>query len=140
MNLDRRDWVRMTLGTLGAAAAGARWTQAAGAVSSPGAVGTSPIDPGHLTQLTFGSYSHWLQPWRGYLETIPAHQFLEGLGIVLNTHRGEDVNQILQMCARHGIKHVRIEIGWGNLDYRDESKIKNRKDLAVRLQACRTHG
>lgn len=111
-----------------------------GAPGNPVTVGSTPIDPGHLTQMAFGSYSHWLQPWRGYLETIPASQFLNGLGIVLNTHRGEDVNQILQMCARHGIKHVRIEIGWGNVDYRDESKIKNSKDLTVRLQACRAHG
>ncbi|WP_265592832.1 hypothetical protein [Verrucomicrobium sp. BvORR034] len=132
--------MRLTLGAAAATAAGARRMTLMGAPANPVAVGTNPIDPGHLTQVVFGSYSHWLQPWRGYLETIPASQFLNGLGIVLNIHRGEDVNQILQMCARHGIKHVRIEIGWGNLDYRDESKIKNSKDLSVRLQACRTHG
>lgn len=140
MNLERRDWMRLTIGAAISTAAGAGRTMADAATSSPVTVGASPIDPGHLTQVAFGSYSHWLQPWRGYLETIPANQFLNGLGIVLNTHRGEDVNQILQMCSRHGIKHVRIEIGWGNLDYRDEAKIKNSKDLTVRLQACRAHG
>ncbi|WP_038171240.1 hypothetical protein [Verrucomicrobium sp. BvORR106] len=140
MNLERRDWVRLMLGAAAATATGGGRATLMGAAAGQAGVGGHPIDPGHLTQVAFGTYSHWLQPWRGYLETIPAHQFLNGLGIVLNTHRGEDVNQILQMCARHGIKHVRIEIGWGNLDYRDEAKIKNSKDLAIRLQASRAHG
>jgi len=103
-------------------------------------ISNEPIDPGQLTRVTFGSYSHWLQPWRGYLETMPAAQFLDGLGIGLNTHRGEDPEQILRMCAKNGIKHARIEIGWGNLDYDDETKIHNAKDLAARLLACKTFG
>ena len=30
------------------------------------------VDPSHFTSLQFGTQSHWLQPWRSYLETIPA--------------------------------------------------------------------
>jgi hypothetical protein len=99
-----------------------------------------PIDPKQLTRVSFGSYSHWLQPWRGYLETMPAAHFLDGLGIVLNTHRGEDAGQILRMCAKNGIKHARVELGWGNLDYDDETKIHNAKDAAARLLACKAAG
>jgi hypothetical protein len=99
-----------------------------------------PIDPRQQTDVTFGRYSHWLQPWRGYLETMPVTQFLNGLGIGLNTHRGEDAGQILQMCARNGIRNVRIEIGWGNFDYDDETKLHNAPDFAARLLACRANG
>jgi hypothetical protein len=67
-----------------------------------------PIDPAHLTNVAFGSHSHWLQPWRGYLETMPATQFLDGLGIGLNTHRGEDPMQILRMCAASRARCARI--------------------------------
>ena len=99
-----------------------------------------PIDSEHLTRITFGSYSHWLQPWRGYLETMPASHFLDGLGIVLNTHRGEDAQQILRMCADNGIRHARIEIGWGNLDYDDETRLRNANAAVERLLACKSNG
>jgi len=110
------------------------WLRAEGPASD------KPIDPRQLTRVTFGSYSHWLQPWRGYLETMPAGHFLNGLGIVVNTHRGEDVEQILRMCAKNGIQHGRIEIGWGNLSYADESKLNNAKDAVARLRACQAAG
>ncbi len=100
----------------------------------------APIDPGQLTRVAFGSYSHWLQPWRGYLETMPASHYLNGLGIVLNTHRGEDAEQILRMCAKNGIKHVRIEVGWGSVNFDDETKLNSAKDIAARLLACKTAG
>ncbi len=103
-------------------------------------LGNAPIDPGHLTRVSFGSYSHWLQPWRAYLETMPASRFLNGLGIVLNTHRNEDVDQLLRMCTKTGFKHVRIEIGWGHLAFDDESRINNAARITPRLLAARKHG
>jgi len=96
-----------------------------------------PIDPGQLTRVAFGSYSHWLQPWRGYLETTPATRFLDGIGIVLNTHRGEDNEQILRMFAKCGFKHVRVEIPWGAVNFDDETRLNNAADAAARLRACR---
>ncbi len=71
---------------------------------------------------------------------MPATQFLDGLGIGLNTHRGEDAEQILRMCAENGFKHARVEIGWGSLGYDDESKLNNPKDAADRLLACKAAG
>ena len=110
------------------------------AAPAAGPVGDAPIDPRYLTRVSFGSYSHWLQPWRGYLETVPATRFLDGLGVVLNTHRGEDDDQLLRMCARSGFKHVRIEIGWGSLDFDDETRIHNGPQIAARLRAARRNG
>lgn len=99
-----------------------------------------PIEAGQLQRVKFGSYSHWLQPWRGYFETVPATRFLDGLGVVLNTHRGEDVEQILRMCAANGLRQVRLEIGWGSLDFETESKLRNGDEMAKRLRACRAVG
>jgi hypothetical protein len=101
---------------------------------------TQPIDPRQQTDVAFGTYSHWLQPWRGYLETVPAAQFLNGLGIVLNNAEGEDPGLTLQMCAKYGIKQVRLEIGWGSFDYDDEAKLHNAPDITKRLLACKANG
>ncbi len=103
-------------------------------------ISNRPIDPEQLTRVAFGSYSHWLQPWRGYLETMPATQFLGGIGIVLNTHRGEDAEQILRMCAKNGFQHVRVEIPWGQINFDDESKLNNAADATTRLRACKAAG
>ncbi len=112
----------------------------ASAMPAADPLGNAPIDPGYLTRVSFGSYSHWLQPWRGYLETMPATRFLDGLGIVLNTHGAEDDDQLLRMCARNGFQHVRIEIGWGSLDFDDETRINNSLQVAARLRAARRNG
>ena len=42
------------------------------------------------------------------------------------------------MLRKNGIKH-RIEIGWGNLNYADET-ILNNSDAATRLLACKATG
>lgn len=126
--------VRLALSLMTVAVAGVAAEEGASPLSG------APVDPAQLTLVKFGSHSHWLQPWRGYLETMPASHFLDGLGIVLNTHRGEDAAQILRMCASNGIRHARIEIGWGNLDFDDETRLRNAKDAAARLLACRANG
>lgn len=93
-------------------------------------------DPTYFTKIPFGSHSHWLQPWRAYLETAPAHRFLDGVGINLHLH---DANPdlILQMLAKNGVRNGRIEIGWGSINFDDGSKIDNEKRLRATLEACR---
>ena len=109
---------------------GAMWLSVADdATSAP------PIDPRQLTAVTFGSYSHWLQPWRAYLETVPASRFLDGIGIVLNSDP-----VVLPICAKYGIRQARIEIGWGSIDFADETRLDNAVNLSARLKACRDAG
>ena len=43
------------------------------------------------------------------------------------------------MCARNGIKHARIEIGWGSLDYDDEKNIDDERTWRPSL-ACQAVG
>ena len=92
----------------------------------------------NFDNLPFGSHSHWLQPWRGYLETVPAAKFLQGVGIQLDLNDRENPDLVLQMLATQGIQTARIEIGWNNLSYEYETLQNDR--LQAILQACKRWG
>ena len=92
-------------------------------------------DPFFQTDLDFGLYSQWIQPWRGYLETVPSTWFLKGVGVALNGSPNPDL--ICEMLARHGIAITRIEIGWGNVTLSNE--IVDPRPISA-LQACHKWG
>jgi hypothetical protein len=94
------------------------------------------IDPRYLTAVPFGAHSHWMQPWRAYQETIPAQRFLDAQGIVLDGEGSIHFDLVCQMLARHGIRHVRIEVGWNSVDWDRETRLNNVADLRNRLLAC----
>ena len=87
--------------------------------------------PQYLTDIPFGAYSHWIQPWRAYFETVPATRFLNGIGVVdnLNTNDSKTHKDALSALFNAGFRHVRIEIGWGSLTYEDE-KLKSESLVA----------
>ncbi len=59
------------------------------------------IDERHLTALSFGTHSHWLQPWRAYQQTLPAQRFLDAQGVVLDLTSGaESPDLIVTMLAQ----------------------------------------
>jgi hypothetical protein len=91
-------------------------------------------DPLFQTALFFGLHSQWIQPWRGYLETVPASRFLNGTGVVLNS---PNPDLVCQMLSRHGIAITRIEIGWGNVTL--GNAITDPRVIAA-LQACQKWG
>lgn len=99
----------------------------------------SYINSAYLLKVPFGSHSHWIQPWRAYMETVPAKTFLDGIGIVWNVHNSEDPELIAEMLAKHGFKRVRMGIEWGAIDYDDETKIAKRhaSRLEKTLQALK---
>jgi hypothetical protein len=92
-------------------------------------------DPSYLDNLPFGAHSHWLQPWRAYSETVPATTFLKGIGVGLDLHDRENPDLVLQMLATHGIQTARLEIGWNNLSYENETLANDR--LQAILNACK---
>jgi hypothetical protein len=98
------------------------------------------IDPRHLTALPFGTYSHWLQPWRAYQETVPAHAFLNAIGVGLDGDDSHNFDLIVQMLAKYGFRHARIEIGWSSLDFDDRLRPDRREPLRRRLLACQRYG
>ncbi|MCC6176218.1 MAG: hypothetical protein IT305_13005 [Chloroflexi bacterium] len=93
--------------------------------------------PEYFTGLPWGAHSHWIQPWRAYLETVPATTFVDGLGMHLNL-QGEDPDLVMRMLAANGIRRVRIEVGWGKLAY-DESRF-DMPELPAQLAAARRYG
>ncbi|HHP7229384.1 MAG TPA: hypothetical protein ACFCUY_00820 [Xenococcaceae cyanobacterium] len=102
--------------------------------NAAGTLSTPYIDPAKLTNLPFGTHSHWLQPWRAYLETVPATTFLDGTGI--NFGNPENPELVAQMLAKHGIRRSRVHIGWNQFNYDDEKfnpntywNIKSRANL-----------
>lgn len=105
------------------------------ATASTKALSSTYIDRAYLDKLPFGAHSHWLQPWRAYLETVPANQFLQGMGIGLDLKDRENPDLVLQMLATHGIQTARIEIGWNNLSYERETLQNDR--LQAILKACK---
>lgn len=101
---------------------------------------TQYIDSMYLKAIYFDfsgiSYSHWLQPWRGYLETMPAKLYLDGLGV--NLHGVTDNPQLVaQMLSTHGIRHGRLEIPWAIIDYNTGAvRPSAQTGLTTLLQAC----
>jgi hypothetical protein len=96
-------------------------------------------DSTYFTKIAFGEHSHYLQPWRAYLETMPAQRFVNGVGLNLpGNNPNPDV--LMQMLSKCGIKTGRIEIGWGNLDYQTEALPDNNHSLGNLLQACKKWG
>ena len=94
----------------------------------------------HLRALPFGAHSHWLQPWRAYQETLPAQRFLDSQSVVLERPETAAADLLVMMLARHGVRHVRIEIGWGSLNFWNEAQLNDAERLKAVFGACRTHG
>ncbi|MBI2297585.1 MAG: hypothetical protein HYU66_01310 [Armatimonadetes bacterium] len=93
-------------------------------------------DPTYLLNVPFGAHSHWIQPWRAYLETVPAQRFVEAIGVNLNLDR-ENPDLVCRMLGENGVRVARIEVGWAQVDWDDETKLNGADRLRERLLACR---
>lgn len=101
---------------------------------------TTPYtDPAQFTSIPFGSHSHWLQPWRAYMETVPAAKFLNGTGINWNVSNSANPELVARMLSKHGIRRARIEISWSNIDFDNETKLipNNANNFRAQLLALK---
>ncbi|MFB8790587.1 MAG: hypothetical protein U7123_17485 [Potamolinea sp.] len=111
--------------------------------SSPaGTLATQYTDPAQFTSVPFGSHSHWLQPWRAYLETVPATTFLNGIGIQWNVSDQANPELIAQMLVKSGIARARVEMSWNHIDFDDETKLVSSfaDNIRSQLLALKKHG
>lgn len=108
--------------------------------SYAGRLSGSYVVPDHLTKVAFGIHSHWAQPWRAYLETVPASKFVDAIGINFDIRmdKGDNPDLIAQMLAKYGICHARIEISWGNVAFDDE--LIHNDGLKRCILACKKNG
>jgi hypothetical protein len=102
---------------------------------------TNPITSHQQTWLGFGDRSHWLQPWRAYLDTRPATVLRDAIGINIdNTVKASEAPALARLLAASGFKRARYEIGWGSIDYDDPSRLRNLTDVRTTLTALRDNG
>jgi hypothetical protein len=118
---------------LGALAPWPKW------VPRPLAVLDNPIEPRQQTGLEFGERSHWLQPWRAYLDTVPAARLKHGLGVNFNVAPTE-ASATARLLAAAGIRRARVELGWGAFDFADPTRLSNPKDVRLTFSALARHG
>jgi hypothetical protein len=139
----------LTIGALGIAASlvvmlggcSSSTAQTLAPVSDPRPAGVvrDPIDPSQQTEVPFGTRSHWLQPWRGYLDTPPAVALRDGLGINFNVEPNE-AEATARLLASAGFRRARIEVGWGSFSYSDPTRPARPGRLRTMLLALRRHG
>ena len=96
---------------------------AAGATAArPASTIDDPYQASQQTLVEFGKRSHWLQPWRGYLETVPAQRVTRGLGIVFNPPAGK-ADKVATQAAAAGLRYARLEISWCRVDDSDSPRL-----------------
>lgn len=81
-----------------------------------------PYDDAIQQAIPFGVRSFYLAPWRAYMDTWPADQFLNCLGVNFNV-APEDAEATARALADAGFRSARVELGWSNLDYTNPDKI-----------------
>ncbi len=92
------------------------------------------IDPAQL-DVPWPKHSFYKQPWRAYLETKPAVDFLSGVGIAYHANNDE---LAMRLLAETGFRAIRIEIGWGSIRW-DEQGTNNDQRYRRLLELCRQY-
>src|SRR4051812_19485926 len=83
---------------------------------------TPYTDPTQL-DCPWPKHSHYLQPWRGYIETKSGWDFMNGFGINLQIPEGTE-QVAMRLLAETGFRSCRIEVGFGEWNW-DETKLNN---------------
>lgn len=91
-------------------------------------------------EVPFGARSFFHTAWRSYMDTWSGDRFLDSLGVVFNVSK-EEAEAAATLLEEAGIGSARIEIGWTNVDYNDETKLRtySRETVNAWLQALKRH-
>lgn len=95
---------------------------------------TRPVDPSQQTLLAFGQRSHWLQPWRAYLDTPPAARMLDAVGMQLNVSPPV-IAATARLLASAGVVRVRVEIGWDQMSFEHPGELRDPAGIEAGLHA-----
>lgn len=99
----------------------------------------NPIDRTLQTALPFGLRSHWLQPWRAYLDTQPASMLRNAVGINFNVPPGSAATTA-RLLAASGFRRARLEIGWGAMSYSAPTQLADPASVDTLLRALKAAG
>jgi hypothetical protein len=100
---------------------------------------TDYVDESQQTLLSFGDESHWLQPWRAYLDTVPALRLKSAVGINFNV-KDAQADAAARLLAANGFKRARFEVGFNNINYANPAQLINLNSLRTRLLALKKYG
>ncbi len=99
----------------------------------------NPIQPAQQTALAFGDRSHWLQPWRAYLDTPPATRLRDAIGINFNVEP-QEAEATARLLRRSGFTRARVEIGWNQVDYENPRRLADLPRFKALIGALARHG
>ena len=103
-----------------------------------GATLSPPIDARQQTAVGWRERSHWLQPWRGYLDTPPATRLRDAIGINFDVEPGE-AEPTARLLSASGFTRARVEVSWDRLSYDNPSVLSEPARLRTTLDALRRH-
>src|SRR3954452_9720810 len=95
------------------------------------------IDPQQQTSLAFGQRSFCLQPWRGYLDTVPGTVMRDAVGVNFNVVDAQ-VPRPAELLARAGVRRARVEIPWSAESFEHLARLADRGCVAMGLVALRS--
>ena len=130
----KKGGLRMLLPLLALSAAAA-----AQSASPQGGKVTRYVVPEQQTAIWFGARSHWLQPWRAYLETVPASRLRNAVGINLNVEPDE-ADAVCRHLAKNGFCKARLEFGWGSITWDALPRLADAGRFEKVVRACQKHG
>ena len=96
------------------------------------------VEPRQQTDVAFGAFSFWHQPWRAYVDTWPIARLLDGAGVVFNT-APDEADRAAAALSTHGFRHARIEIGWGAFRWDDPLRLVDERGIPTLLRAAHAH-
>src|SRR5262249_37856784 len=91
------------------------------------------------TDLRFGFRSHWLQPWRAYLDTRPASVLRNAVAINFNVSPRYAMS-VAQLLAQSGFRRARVEVSWDAMLYANPSQLRDPASLDALLSALKANG
>jgi Concanavalin A-like lectin/glucanases superfamily len=100
---------------------------------------TNYVDPAQQTKLSFGERSHWLQPWRAYMDTVPAVRLKDAVGIQFNIEP-QEASSTARLLAANGFRRARLEVGWSSIASDDPTRLADAAPLRTTLTALKTYG
>ncbi len=111
-------------------------------LATPAFAGTlsKPIDPAQQTALEFGDRSHRLQPWRAYLDTVPAETLQDAVGVNFDLDKASQADATARLLAESGFRRARVELGWGEVDFDQRGSLRSEDEIRTTLTALRDHG
>jgi len=107
-------------------------------VTASAHLGTPYEDP-RQAKIPFGLVSYYMEPWRSYMDTWSGEQWKGFAGANFNADP-KYAPALARVLSKAGIRTLRIEIGWGGLNWNDQIPGDQQLHMDPLFAACRKYG